>query len=303
MTVLRLCQALLLLVVATASGVAGAQELLDTQMELNSQALDAATAGDHATAVRLLRSSLALGELNVTWLNLGRVHQLAGDCQEAREAFDRVANSLAVVEPPRSRVLSARDRYVLELEASCGGVLIVHCSPAAIQIDVGGKRIRCEQPTNVIAGSWRVGGRLGGKTVERQVVVRRGQTLELDLTIARTAGGEETGADTPINRWFVAGWTAAGVSLVSGIAATVVYVDLQQDLDELSVISATPGGDRSRYDQVAARVDGRSAVFYLMLGLSAVSAVGSGLFFYAGWDDDPVSVALSPLGASVRYRF
>jgi hypothetical protein len=303
MTLPRLCQALVIIcLLATAPGVR-AQALLDTQMELNSKALDAATEGDHATAVRLLRSSLELGELNVTWLNLGRVHQLAGACQEARQAFDRVPAAPAVAEPPRSRVLSARDRYVRELQASCGGILIVKCSPPALQIDVGGKRIRCEQPTNLVAGSWRVAGRLNGKTVERQVVVAPGQEIVLELGLDRPAVSDTGSDDTPINGWFVAGWTSAGVSLISGIAAAVVYVDLAEDLDELSVISATPGGDRARYDQVSARVEGGTTVFYLMLGLSAASAVGSGLSFYAGWPDDPVTVTLAPFGASVSYRF
>ena len=300
MTLPRLCPSLLFVLALGLARPAASQELLETQMELNAQALDAATDGDHATAVRLLRSSLALGELNVTWLNLGRVYQLAGECQEARRAFDRVPSTPAVAEPPRSRVLDARRRYMRELDTRCAGTLVVQCDPPTLEIDVAGQRLRCDQPTSLVAGTWRIGARLGGATAERQVVVTPGQTVTIQMSVERPVPLPPD--PSPINGWYVAGWSSAGVAVVSGVAATVVYVGLREDLDELESISATPGGDRARYDQLAARVDGGAAVFYLMLGVCAVSAVGSGLFFYKG-AHAPVEVSLTPLGGSVSYRF
>lgn len=301
MTLARTLQAALVVLATLTCGTAASQELLDTQMELNGQALDAATDGDYETAVRLLRSSLELGELNVTWLNLGRVHQLAGACQESREAYDRVPSAQAVVEPPRDVVLSARERYMRELDSRCAGTLVVRCDPPTMAIDVDGLRLRCDQPTSLVAGAWRVGGRLGSATGEKQVVIRPGQKVEVELSLRQPAAGADP-EPPPISGWFVAGWATAGVALVSGIAAGVVFADVSETVDELEVISATPGGDRARYDQLAARVDGGRTVFYLMLGVSSAAAVSSGVFFYLGWTE-PVEVAITPTGAVFTTRF
>lgn len=73
----------------------------DDQVKLNQSAVEAILAEDYEKAAGLLEASLELGQLNVTWLNLGRAYQKLGRCDEARKAYLSVVTAPAVDEPPR----------------------------------------------------------------------------------------------------------------------------------------------------------------------------------------------------------
>lgn len=89
------------------------------QVKLNQSAVDAILAEDYEKAVGLLKASLELGELNVTWLNLGRAHQKLGNCEEARNAYLSVVTSPAVADPPASLINAKAEQYLEELDEAC----------------------------------------------------------------------------------------------------------------------------------------------------------------------------------------
>jgi hypothetical protein len=95
-------------------------EPTDRQVELNEQAVRALADGDAVKAVSLLEESNYLGELNVTYLNLGRSYQQLGKCKKAREAFSMVFEAPEVETPPPGFVESKAQSYLDELEQSCG---------------------------------------------------------------------------------------------------------------------------------------------------------------------------------------
>lgn len=89
------------------------------QQELNEQGVRAIISKDYALAVAVLEESAALGELNVTYLNLGRAYQKLGDCKAAREAYDK-AKTAPKVEAPAPRVVEKKvDEYAVELSEEC----------------------------------------------------------------------------------------------------------------------------------------------------------------------------------------
>lgn len=62
----------------------------EKQQELNSLGLDAVSKQNYAKAVSYFEESLFLGELNTTWLYLGRAYKKMGECEEAEYALGQV---------------------------------------------------------------------------------------------------------------------------------------------------------------------------------------------------------------------
>lgn len=89
------------------------------QVKLNEAAVEAMLAEEYDKAVRLLQASLDLGELNVTYLNLGRAYQKLGECDASRKALLSVVTAPAVEQPPPRIVDAKADEYLAELDAEC----------------------------------------------------------------------------------------------------------------------------------------------------------------------------------------
>ncbi len=71
----------------------------DRQLKLNNQAVRNIVKGDYAAAVALLEEALALGALNVTYLNLGRAYQQLERCEDAERALNNAGRAPAVPKP------------------------------------------------------------------------------------------------------------------------------------------------------------------------------------------------------------
>ncbi|QDG51106.1 hypothetical protein FIV42_10270 [Persicimonas caeni] len=89
------------------------------QLRLNSEAVGAIKKGDHQKAVKLLEAANALGEFNVTWLNLGRAYQKMGECDKARQAYLNVISAPAVNDPSPRLINAKADQYLSELDEEC----------------------------------------------------------------------------------------------------------------------------------------------------------------------------------------
>ncbi len=91
----------------------------DSQLKLNEEGLEAFKAEDYDKAIKRFEASLLVGELNITWLNLGRAYFRMGDCQKAREAYAKVRKAPAVKVPPPEAVMGRLNEYIVELEGGC----------------------------------------------------------------------------------------------------------------------------------------------------------------------------------------
>lgn len=89
------------------------------QAELNDRAVRALSNGDHVKAISLLEEANYLGELNITYLNLGRAQQLAGRCDKARQALAVVPNAPKVEKPPPGLIEAKAEEFLAELEETC----------------------------------------------------------------------------------------------------------------------------------------------------------------------------------------
>jgi hypothetical protein len=111
-------------------------QISERQTKLNDEAVSAIIRGEPERAVALLNESLAYGEANITYLNLGRAYQKLDKCAEAREAYAKVATAPAVEEPPANVVLQKTDEYLAELdEQDCTGDVQLAQAPSEVGTD------------------------------------------------------------------------------------------------------------------------------------------------------------------------
>ena len=94
-------------------------EPTEEQLDLNDEAVKSLIDGDPERAVTLLKKSLALGEYNVTYLNLGRAYQKLGNCTEGRRSLHKAQTAPALKAPKRSFVTAKANEYLAELEEDC----------------------------------------------------------------------------------------------------------------------------------------------------------------------------------------
>ncbi|WP_168210802.1 tetratricopeptide repeat protein [Persicimonas caeni] len=91
----------------------------EEQHRLNNEAARAIGEGDYTKAVSYLQEALYIGELNITYLNLGRAYQYMGRCEKARETLQKVFDAPAL-ERPKPEFIDAKAReFLAELDESC----------------------------------------------------------------------------------------------------------------------------------------------------------------------------------------
>jgi len=91
----------------------------EAQYQLFKEGQDAYVAGEYLRSVDLFKASLLVGDLNITYLNLGRAHFKLGRCAEARGAFAKVRKAPRVKEPKPESVLIRLNEYLVELDEKC----------------------------------------------------------------------------------------------------------------------------------------------------------------------------------------
>lgn len=89
------------------------------QLELNNQGVTAISERNFEQAVRLFKASLDLGELNITYVNMGRAYQYLNECDDAADAYERALRSPAIAEPSPEEIAEVVERYQNELAESC----------------------------------------------------------------------------------------------------------------------------------------------------------------------------------------
>ena len=252
-----------------AADVAHAQTPFTTptpgQRDLARQAGRLMKAERYDEVVRLLEASLALGELNITWLNLGRVYHKMGLCEEAVRAYDEVLSAPMVRRPGPEDVAGALSRFRRDLEDTCQGTLEVSCSPsdAVLTIDQG-EPVACNAgPFPLAPGRHRVVAVSGKRRSADYIMIQRGRTTRLSLDLGDTLpeivppGGEDASGEGLQGGWWIG---IGGASLGVGLALDLLP-DSSGDF-ELEAIDFVP---------VALYAAGLVAVIYGLVELGGES--------------------------------
>lgn len=257
--------------------------LSERQRELNNQGVEAIEAGEYETAINLYEASLQLGELNIIYANLGRARQLAGDCREADDLFDRALEAPVAEVPPPEVVEDTVERYRDELTEECPGYLSVGCEPTDLEIAVDGRLLEdvCdEDPRGIEPGDYQVVATRGDQQREREISVEPLETSRVEFEFDVEPQYEaEPDVEAPA-RFGWLGWTgAAGVVVGAGALGGAAYIDGQvashrRELEANSgqISAETMRGEVDRIDtwQSRGRVLLLSGIGFVVAGSSLI---------------------------------
>lgn len=234
-------------------------DLTDRQQQLNQEGVDAIDDGDYDTAVERLESSLELGELNITHVNLGRAHQLAGNCQKAEEHFEAANRAPVVDRPTPEQIAETVEDFRDELRGDCPGFLDVDCHPDEIALYLGGEdeaRDCTDSPFELHPGSYDLRGEYDDRITETTVQVVGTETARVRLAVSEARAEIDEADDREVaqlqappdpepaepaggsNAWM---WFAAGgAALAGGIVLDTVPAQARND--EINAINFVPVG-------------------------------------------------------------
>lgn len=227
----------------------GDDELTSKQQALNQDGVTAIDAGDYDEAISYLETSLELGERNVTHANLGRAYQLAGDCEQADEHFEKASDAPAVEQPTPDQIAGAIERYRRDMADDCPGYLEVECKPPEIELFIDGEGPdECHSdPRELMPGTYELRGEYDNQITETTVAVAALETsrVRLGLSDAQVAGPDddlgplEEPTSTSSSRG-LALLAAGGLALAGGIVLDTVPSQAQNY--EVNAINFVPVG-------------------------------------------------------------
>ena len=228
------------------------------QKQLNDQAVQALTAENYAKAVSFLEEALYIGELNVSYLNLGRAYQKMGECRKARQALEKVEGAPKVEKPPPEFIQKKAAEYLAELPDECPPAESATSEESdtaetdtetsdAEEVDGGAERADVDAPAK-----WPIGVVAGGGfvMVGGALALVAASTIRADAE-NQAAGAPDNGytqsefvaAERRANKLGVAGVATAAVgTLATGIGIYLLVSDTGQSTPEATV-SVSPSAD------------------------------------------------------------
>lgn len=264
---------------ATAQEVA---EPTGAQVELYQKAVEAYQQEEWTRAIELLRSSLALGELNLVYLNLGRALFRSGDCAGAEKAYEKALTAPAVAEPSVDEIRARVEAYRKEL-AACPGAVVLRCDPADMKVTVDDNApVPCEGELVLSPGEHVLTATNGTVSAQVRVVVETRGRHEVELAAVRAIEPPPVvdRPTSPLVTWGLVTGAVGGVAIVS--AAIVDQTLLAEAIEEYEYAIT----NSSEVDEKAARDDAelyQSAVLGLVAAGGAVTVAGVVMFAVGLW--------------------
>lgn len=200
------------------------------QLDLVRQGVAASDEGDYAQAIRYYDAAMALGELNIIHLNLGRARQKQGRCFEAEASFARALGAPAVRKPSPTKVREAIESHREEMRSTCPGALTVQCIPLDARLIVGERAAGCGERLELPAGLVRIQGEAGGVRTERTVEV---EALKEHSVLIEVEAHSDQGASTRE----VLGWSLValgGALTVTGVGLGLRVAGINRELDAIA---------------------------------------------------------------------
>jgi len=163
-------------------------KLTQQQAELNNKAVlllkeDPPKAEE---AIDIVQAAMRLGPRgDLLVLTLGRAYYLNGQCKEAKETYDQVADAPEVEGLPQAFVSVRLDKYRQQMIETCPGKLAITCSAPDIELTLGDKQVACNKTIEMPAGAYTVDASrasTGAKiSVQTNVIGLETTELKIDL--------------------------------------------------------------------------------------------------------------------------
>ena len=281
-------------------------------LKLNNSAAEATLAKDYDKAIKLLNESLQLGEFNITYLNLGRTYALAGKCQQALEAYDKMLIAPRVSDYPPEMLYDKLVEYRADLKTQCPGKVNFRCQPKNIDITINGKdRQTCpSEPVELMPGEYTFEAYNADVHTKTQAEVIGQNIIYVDLVavpkmISENIENQEL--DAVRSKLKVAGWTFTGIGIValgigSGILAHTETV-LRDDYEK----NKTTRKDEA--SKIAGTINERTFITYALFGVKKGLLIAGATILIidavsAPKKDEPkLSFGLAPNAATFKVKF
>lgn len=270
-------------------------EVSNAQEELNKKAFEASLAGDFEKAVQLLEASLRLGELNVTYLNLGRAHAKLHRCIEAQKAYKQTLDAPFVKTPSKEQVTKVLDDYMQELLAECGAEVHLMCAEGLeISVDEGPPRACSALPLTLFVGEHTLTAKQGTRSKTIRFVAVKDQVTEVNVAVDED--NEVIGPQGPMSKLQMWGWIVGGsgvaILLTGAILDAAVLGPMVSDFE-----AAAERGDKVKYDELEGSIGSTQAVVIAAyaIGGSALLAGGAMLVYDLFIAEEPTATALTPI--------
>ena len=171
-----------------ASYAQGEDAKLAKQFELNNKGVDFLSQSNYQAAIDAFKASLSYGELDVTYLNLGRAYQRQGDCLAAQRQY------LKAIDPETPKVGGevsqqmdeAVKRFMADLNKTCPAYVTVSCDPPGMALYVNGLGPKpCDgEQRPYEPGRWEFEGRVEGQRTSPQALeVERMKEYRIQLAL------------------------------------------------------------------------------------------------------------------------
>lgn len=131
-------------------------KLTDEQININNKAVRLLAQEPPQTlqAIEIVQAALVLGEKgDLLYLTLGRAHQLAGQCEQAKVEFESATNAPGVEGVPDDFVSRQLVDYRDQMKMGCDGHVIVECVPDTLELAVGERALTCNERSPLAPGS------------------------------------------------------------------------------------------------------------------------------------------------------
>lgn len=289
---------LLLLLLCAWPGAAAAQQAQpappvvdpsEAQVLLYAKAFEAFHAEDYPKAIELLRSALALGELNLLYLNLGRAYFRNGQCVEAEDAYAKALKAPQSSSVPAEQIKAKLSTFRTDLDKGCPGTLKMVCQPEGIMVSVDEQPAQVCQDLKLAAGFHKLEASLGEASQMQVVKVEPRETSTVNFTMGMAEVMGQDGGPSPWP-WVVAG-TGAAV-LGAGLVMDLVLLGPANDDLRQGVLDGEGNLDALRSDAQTLR----SAVLGTYL-TGALLTVAGGVWL---WLDGGGQEQAEPAGAGLE---
>jgi tetratricopeptide (TPR) repeat protein len=294
--------------VIAVSAPASAQDttsLTESQLEYNNKGVTLINKGEFEEALGYFQSSLAVGEANITYLNLGRTYTRMERCADAATAFERAEEAPAVSSPSRQEVQSILERYRAELEQLCSARLRLECDPQGLDVRVDdAPQIACpDQAIPVTPGEHVVIATYRDQTKQYRVEAVADEVVTVDVSVpgGSTSAGGDGSTGRPLRTLALATTIGGGALLATGFILDQTIVTTRYD--ELEAASQT--GDRAVYD--ASLQDYRGArnanrAIFVVGGVAAASGLAFWLLAGGSESNSNASLSVVPQGHGVTVQ-
>ena len=279
---------------------------LETLARLDREARDAVTVGNLEAAILLRKSALTIRELNILYLNLGRTHYHAGQCFEAKEAYEKALRAPKAEHPSPEKVNAAIAKYQRELIDGCPASVTIVCDPPDLRLTVDDEGADCTTPLSLMPGKHTVVGALEDRRAQRTIEVSGMERVSVPLILppADDQGPPEViTVDQEMaddgNGWLRGmGWATGGLAVASAITGFGVRLSYTDDIDEIEKISNTENGDTNRYNELRTNIEDGDLWMWTSFGAAGALAVTSGILLYLGYSE-----ADSPEAGQIGFGF